>query len=396
LSVFEQLDPSRFDLPERWSERILSPALVVYLDHVRANIARVIELSGGDPLRWRPHVKTLKIPEVLVELVRAGVRGFKCATTREADHLARALTAEHVAGGDVLVAYSLIGPALERLAAIARKRTETRFSVLCEDPRAVDEVPDELDIFVDVNPGMDRSGVPLDDRRRVIAIARRAGRRFRGVHAYDGHLLDADPAVREAAVFRCYDDVLELLRALDDSGIRVPEVVTAGTPSFPHAVAYRRFDEIDGLVHRFSPGTVVYHDVRSEEQNPGSGLIPAVVVFSRVVSHPCDDIVTCDAGSKAIAVDAGDPCAEILRYPGLRALRPSEEHLPLRVIDGSRPERGCGLMLIPRHVCPTVNLAEEALIVEGGEVRSIVPVSARAHETWLGPAGQSGTTSDAT
>ena len=114
-------------------------------------------------------------------------------------------------------------------------------------------------------------------------------------------------------------------------------------------------------------------------------------MFSRVVSHPRDDVVTCDAGSKAIAVDAGDPCAVVLRYPGLRALTPSEEHLPLRVTDGSRPERGCGLMLIPRHVCPTVNLAEEALLVAGGEVRSIVPVSARAHETWLGPAGQSGT-----
>ena len=116
--------------------------------------------------------------------------------------------------------------------------------------------------------------------------------------------------------------------------------------------------------------------MRSEQQNPGCGLVPAAVVFSRVVSHPCDDVATCDAGSKAIAVDAGDPCAEVLGHPGLRALKPSEEHLPLRVIDGSRPERGRGLFLIPRHVCPTVNLAEEALLIERGEVREIVPVSA--------------------
>ena len=67
---------------------------------------------------------------------------------------------------------------------------------------------------------------------------------------------------------------------------------------------------------------------------------------------------------------------------GLVAETPSEEHLPLRVVSGPRPPRGEILELFPRHVCPTVNLAEEALLLDGGELVGRVPVSARAHDLW--------------
>jgi D-serine deaminase-like pyridoxal phosphate-dependent protein len=133
-------------------------------------------------------------------------------------------------------------------------------------------------------------------------------------------------------------------------------------------------------VHRVSPGTVVFHDGRSQGEHPDLGLEPAAVVFTRVVSRPAPDIVTCDAGSKAIAVDAGDPCVTVLHHPELRALTPSEEHLPLRVIGGVAPERGTPLFLAPRHVCPTVNLADAAVLIEGGEIRALVPVGARGHD----------------
>ena len=93
--------------------------------------------------------------------------------------------------------------------------------------------------------------------------------------------------------------------------------------------------------------------------------------------------VTCDAGSKSVAAEAGDPCAHVLGRPELVARTPNEEHLPLHVSAGPRPARGTMLQLVPRHVCPTVNLAEEAVLIEDGEVRDVVPVAARAHEILL-------------
>jgi D-serine deaminase-like pyridoxal phosphate-dependent protein len=256
--------------------------------------------------------------------------------------------------------------------------------VLCEDPAAVDDVAAELDLFVDVNPGMDRTGVPLEDRSRVLEIARRAAARFRGLHYYDGHLTQPDPDQRRRAVFDCYDRLLELIGFLEDSRVRVAEVVTSGTPSFLDALEYRGFEAHPDTAHRLSPGTVVFHDLRSEEESEGLHLLPAALLLSRVVSHPREDIVTCDAGSKSIAAEAGDPCALVLGRPELVPRRPSEEHLPLTVREGPLPARGTELLLVPRHVCPTVNLAEQAILVEGGEVREIAAVSARAHDLLLG------------
>ena len=108
------LDVASYRLPPELTERTLSPALVVYLERVRENVARVIEIAGGVD-RWRPHVKTSKIPAVWREMARAGLRHFKCATTREANELLACLLGEGIEDADVLLAYPLLGPALGRL-----------------------------------------------------------------------------------------------------------------------------------------------------------------------------------------------------------------------------------------------------------------------------------------
>lgn len=379
-SRFQYLDVDEYALPADLLNRVVSPALVVYLERVRENLRRVIALTGGHADRWRPHVKTTKIPEIFLELMRAGVRHFKCATTREAQHLLHAVDQEGIRGADLLLAYPLVGPSLRRLAQLGRVHTNTRVSVLCEDPGAVATIPSELSIFVDVNSGMNRTGVPVEDEGAILEIARAAGDRFRGVHFYDGHIHGEDSVERRGMAFEAYDRLLGLLGRLDRDGIVVGEVITSGTPSFLYALAYEPFGEIGSSIHRVSPGTVVFHDLRSEQEIEDLDLLPAAVVLSRVVSHPAADIVTCDAGSKSIAAEAGDPCAFALGHPELEALTPSEEHLPFRVREGRRLERGSTLLLVPRHVCPTVNLAEEALLIDEGRFVGVVPVRARGHD----------------
>jgi D-serine deaminase-like pyridoxal phosphate-dependent protein len=142
---------------------------------------------------------------------------------------------------------------------------------------------------------------------------------------------------------------------------------------------FEAFASSEAFVHRISPGTVVFHDGRSQFDNPEVELQPAALVLSRVVSHPAADIVTCDAGSKSVAAEAGDPCAFVLGNDALGALQPSEEHLPLRC-SAALPPRGTHLLLVPRHVCPTVNLAEQCVLMDGDSPPRIVPVVARAHE----------------
>jgi D-serine deaminase-like pyridoxal phosphate-dependent protein len=71
-------------------------------------------------------------------------------------------------------------------------------------------------------------------------------------------------------------------------------------------------------------------------------------------------------------------------HPELTPLSPSEEHLPLAVKEGAEaPHAGDLLYLIPRHVCPTVNNFDAALIVRNGKIESVQRVSARGHESPL-------------
>src|SRR5262245_41915075 len=379
VAPFPGLEPARYELSELELARLLSPALVIHLDLVRENLKRMLGYAGS-PERWRPHLKTTKTPAVFAECLAAGLRHFKCATVREARCLLDTARAAGVPEIDLLLAYPLIGPALGELGRLAREHPRARLSVLCEDPLAVDGVPRELGLFIDLDPGMRRTGVPLAERETIRALARAVAGRLRGLHHYEGHL-HGEPAQRRAQCFASYRELLELTDALEREGAAIEELVTSGTPAFRNALAFPGFRS-SRRVHRVPPGTVVFPALRSAEENPDLELAPAAVVLARVVSRPSADIVTCDAGSKSIAAEAGDPCAAVIGRPELVALPPSEEHLPLRVTAGAAPERGDVLMLVPRHVCPTVNLAEEAVLVEGGRIEATVRVSARAHDVW--------------
>jgi D-serine deaminase-like pyridoxal phosphate-dependent protein len=397
-----------YALPREEVDRLVSPALCVHLDKVRSNIATVLALCGGDPQRWRPHVKTTKMPAVWRELAAAGVTRFKCATPREADVLARTLTetSEEDRGWDVLLAMSVTGPNLARFVEVAAAHPRVAFSVLVEDPSGVEAVASALaaapsavalGAFLDLDCGMRRTGMALDaaeagGAERVADRCASLGVELRGLHMYDGHSasLPAGDGSRRRAMWREYDRLLALARAVEAArSCRLGELVTSGTPSLTASLAH------PGLAasgrHRTSAGTVVLHDLNGERSNPDLELTPAAVVMARVVSRPAPGLATLDAGNKALAADMGDPCAFVVGRPRLAPMTPSEEHLPLDATAeeaaegdgaGARPalERGDEVYLVPRHVCPSVNLAESALIVDGGRIVGIEEVAARSHE----------------
>jgi D-serine deaminase-like pyridoxal phosphate-dependent protein len=374
---FERIRTDEYRLPEARTAKLLSPSLIVYLDRVRENLRRIVTLVG-DVGRWRPHIKTTKIPEVYAEMVRVGLRHFKCATLREAETLLGVLREEGIERADLLFAYPLVGPALARLGSLAREAGGVSVSVLCEDPERIEHIDATLGVFVDIDPGMHRTGVPLERPDIVRALAQRAGPRFRGLHFYDGHVHGVTADARREMAHHGYRRLLEIVEGLRSTN-EVEEIVTSGTPAFRYALEFEPFGKLESANHRVSPGTVVFHDLRSEQELDDLDLVPAALVFSRVVSHPGVGRVTADAGSKSIAAEAGDPCAFALGHPGLLAQTPSEEHLPFTVDSGQSPARGDELYLVPRHVCPTVNLAEQALLVDGENI-TVSQVRARAHD----------------
>lgn len=361
-------------------EDVLTPALVIYPEMIAANLERTLALLDGDAGRWRVHIKTAKAGYTLSLLVERGIRNFKCATTLEL------LTACQCGVEDVLFAYPSMGANARRVQELAARFPRVRVSVLAENEEQVRQWRgSRAGVFLDINPGMNRTGVEQSSVSEIVALARAvvaAGLEFRGLHYYDGHLGGLDLPERTTAAHRGYDQLLEVVAALERLGMAAPEIVTAGTPSFPCSLSYPGFRS-QRFVHRVSPGTVVYCDATSLAQLPAEyGYRPAALVVSRVASRPRAGIVTCDAGHKTVSADAGVPTCIVLGHPELTPLSPSEEHLPLAAQAGG-PRPGDILYLLPRHICPTVNNFDRALRVRHGEIEAVEAVSARGREAPL-------------
>src|SRR5712691_13557918 len=106
-------------------EDVDTPALVLDLDALERNIARMAQAVDGSAVRLRPHAKSHKCAEIARRQIAAGAIGVCCQKASEAEAL--------VAGGvaDVLVTNEIVGgQKVERLARLAR---EAKVAVLADD-----------------------------------------------------------------------------------------------------------------------------------------------------------------------------------------------------------------------------------------------------------------------
>lgn len=360
-------------------ERVMTPALAIYPEIVDSNLRATLRLMDGNANRWRPHVKTTKLRSIMKRFVEHGIVNFKCSTSLELSTVCEAGAA------DVLVAYPMVGANARRVQEISKRFHEVTISALVESRPHVEQWQgSNIGLFIDVNPGMNRTGIEDDRVDEIVQLARRIhdrGQIFRGLHYYDGHLTALDIVERERTAHRGYDRLMKVVAEFERAGVDIGEVITAGTPSFPCSLSYLPFAGAK-FIHRASPGTIVYNDCSSLTQLPSEfGYRPAAVVVSTVVSHPSSGRLTCDAGHKTVSADSGVPTCAVLGGPALIPSKPSEEHLPVEALDGAlMPPIGNLLYLIPRHICPTVNNFDHALIVIGGKIVGLEQVTARGRE----------------
>lgn len=361
--------------------RLASPALIVDLAAVDRNIAAVLRRCPAE--RWRPHIKTLKSAALVRRLWAAGVTRCKCATLDELQLLLETAAEDDRDDRlDVLLAYPLHEAAFRTARRLCRTHPRARVQFLADGPDHAAALAGWADgpllVHLDVDLGMARTGAPPAAwSAATAALAALPHLQIVGLHGYDGHF-EWDQA---AAATAAHDRLCDLAAGLTAAGV-VPadvELTTSGTHSFAAALTHPRL-AAGPWRHRISPGTVVLSDLRSAPAARELGLEPAALVFTRVISRG-DGRVTVDAGSKAIAPDRPPPAARALGWPGLVARAASEEHLPL--VGADLPPRGAPLLLVPDHVCTTVNLYRELLLVAPDAAPTRATVGAAGHRLFL-------------
>jgi len=353
---------------------VTSPALLVYPERMAENIRRMVQMAGG-PSRLRPHLKTTKLPQVVRALMAQGIDRFKVATIAEAEMAARN------GAPDVLLAYQPVGPNVGRLIDLIETFPATRFLALVDDETAIRVLSAaavargvSLPLLLDLDTGMHRSGVAPGPQAAALyaLIASLPGLQARGLHAYDGHVRAHDAARRAAQCDEEFAPVQALRDELSRRGLPVPLVVAGGSPTFP---AHARRPDVE-----CSPGTLVFSDLGTARNFPDLDFLPAALVFTRVVSHPGAGRLCVDLGHKAIAAESPHPRVDFLNLPGVQAVGHSEEHLVLETPRAAEFPVGSSLYGLPWHICPTVALHDEAVVVQDGTVVDRWPVTARTRK----------------
>jgi D-serine deaminase-like pyridoxal phosphate-dependent protein len=352
-------------------DAIDSPALVIYAERVKQNIALAIQMVG-DPSRLRPHVKTHKSPYITRLMLEAGIINFKCATIAEAEMLAQC------GAPDIMLAYQPVGPKISRLLQLVEQYPESHFSCLVDSIEATQAISIEardhhivLDVFIDVNVGMNRTGVlPENAIALYQACQRFQGINVVGLHGYDGHINDADQTQRKRRADEAYDMLVSVGEALRSEGLAKPIVIAGGSPTF--SIHASRKDVA------CSPGTFVYWDKSYSNLFPDLGFLPAALVISRVVSILNEKKLCLDLGHKSIAAEnALNSRVCFLNGNGLQPVSQSEEHLVVETKEPHHYHVGDVLYGMPYHVCPTCALYDTAYVIEGGQVKEQFQVAAR-------------------
>jgi 3-hydroxy-D-aspartate aldolase len=337
--------------------QIDSPSLLIFKDKLEGNIAEMIKISGNVE-RLMPHIKTNKMENVVRFMISKGIKQFKSATIAEAELAAKA-GAERV-----LIAHQLVGPKIDRLIALIDKYPNTTFSSLVDCTEVVDETSGKFsrnkltaNVYYDINNGMDRSGHEVNAalKSALTFASKKQNIDLKGLHIYDGHVRDDAFSDRKEKIEQGLEEVLEIVSDLKTE-IGDLEIIAGGTPAFTsHATEINR---------TLSPGTCVLWDWGYGDKFAEQNFEYAALVMMRIISKPKTGVLTVDMGHKAVASE--NPIENRIRFlnhDDLKLVSQSEEHGVIETQNWEKHKVGDIILGVPYHVCPTVNLYDEAHII---------------------------------
>lgn len=353
-----------------------TPALVVDLDVMERNLSQMAEYCRRHHLRLRPHTKTHKIPELAKKQIKSGAVGITVAKLGEAEVMLKAGLK------NLLIAYPIVGPAkTKRLADLAVRAVVTVSLDSEEAARAISAAMvkrgAEAGVLVELDVGFGRCGVGNEKDALTLAqkISALPGLEFKGLMFFPGHFGVAPD--RRAVLRKQVNEFLDrCYEAFERAALPFAIVSGGSTPS-------RYESEFFHGVNEIRPGTYIFNDRSTVGVSAATLDDCALSVLVTVVSTSVAGRAVIDGGSKTFSSDTyhaehGRGFGIVKEDPRADVERLSEEHGHLNVSQSDRRYNvGDRLMIIPNHVCTTVNMHDEIYGVRGEEVETVWKVAGR-------------------
>jgi D-serine deaminase-like pyridoxal phosphate-dependent protein len=366
--------PARVGAPV---DEIDTPALIVDLDRLEGNLARMADFTRPTGIRVRPHAKSHKCVALAKRQIQSGAVGLCAQKVSEAEPFIRAGIE------DVLVSNEVVGDRkLAHLVALAAAHPKSRVGICVDDiaqvralVAAAAEGRAKIDVYVELDVGQKRAGV--EEPHEVVALAQAVTAsprlRMRGIQAYFGAaqhrrgVVERRDAIADASV-----KARRAKEALLAANLSCDVITGGGTGTFPYEIA-------SGVYTEIQPGSYPLMDVdyvKNEVDVAAPRFEQALYLLATVMSRR-GARATLDVGLKAQSIDCGMAQPT---FPGWRPRSVHDEHAILdREGDDAGPNLALGdkVRLVPGHVDPTVNLHDWFVVVRAERVVEVWPIEAR-------------------
>ena len=345
-----------------------TPAAIVDMSRMQANIRRMQTRMNELGVRFRPHVKTSKCLSVVQAQLAAGAQGITVSTLKEAEQF-------FAAGiGDILYAVGMTPAKLPKVLALRRQGCDLK--IIVDNPAAADAVAafgkehgEAFEAWIEIDCDGHRSGIRPDEQQQLVDVARRlteGGMRLGGVMTHAGSSYELDTP--EALAALAEQERASCVRAaghIRDAGIPCPGVSVGSTPTALHAQNLAGVTEVRAGVYVFFD--LVMHNVgvcRLDDI--------ALSVLTTVIGHQTDKgWAIVDAGWMAMSRDRGTAkqrrdfgyglvcAADGTVLPGYVMSGANQEH-GIISREGDPDDRiaerlpvGTQLRILPNHACAT-------------------------------------------
>ena len=259
-------------------DAIDTPVLLVDLDALEYNIARLAEHFRTVGKNLRPHTKSHKTPAIAHLQLSAGAQGITCAKVGEAEVMADAGIQ------DILIANEVVGRRkIERLMALAAR---CDIMVAVDDPQNLADLNEAAHaykvcprVLVEVNIGHNRCGVAP---ATVVDLARAASQaphlRFCGLMGYEGHIIDLeDKAPATVVPPPCLQRLVDARDDVESAGLDCPICSASGTGDYYVSTSYDGITEVQAGSYALMDAAYAKLDL---------GFKNALSVLTTVTSRP--------------------------------------------------------------------------------------------------------------
>ena len=347
-------------------EELDTPCLIVDLDTAEKNILKMELAANSMGVSMRPHAKTHKSSYWAKKQIEAGAIGICCAKVGEAEVMARAGI------GEILIPNQIIGAKkIQRLLSVAKM---TSLIVACDSEPNLTELSIaatadriEVGVIVEVNIGMDRCGVDVDETLRLAKIIDALpGIKFMGVMGYEGHIVsERDYETRSSEARKSISILRSAVKKIESNGMFCEIVSAAGTGTY-------RFAGLEDSVTELQCGSYIFMD--GDYMEVMDDFEPAMYLMTTVISNHINNQVVVDAGLKSISVDRG--LADVIEPIDAKLLRHSEEHSKITIMR-EKLNIGDTVKLRPKHGDTTINLHDYYFGIRNNKLETVIPINAR-------------------